>query len=356
MVNNLSLIFLLFRPIGMLYALLMRLREIFFKTNIFKRHAIDVPIVSVGNLVLGGSGKTPVVIYLAKLFIKHGYKTAVVSRGYGGTASRRVNIVSDGKRILLSSKESGDEPRFIAETVPEVMVVTGKKRVYPCNYAVNNLNCDVIILDDGFQHMAVSRDLDLVLFNGADLYSNMHVFPGGMLREPFSALNRADCFLITNCSKENYDKVRTFSKHLENVWSDKPVYRSNFLPQCFVDREGNTFPLDLKSTKVFAFCGIASPSRFNKTLEDLSINIVAFKSFQDHKRYSEDAIRKIENLAHQYGAEILLTTEKDMVKLAECTTTLPIYALSMNVTFERRFDDFVISHVKRKKQSDQYKE
>lgn len=343
--NTLQFFFIICRPLGAIYALVMRLRSFIFTNDIVQRHRIKVPVLSVGNLTMGGSGKTPVVIYLARLFLKRGYIPAVVSRGYGGRAMNAINVVSDGATLYLDSLEAGDEPRLIAESVPGAIVVTGTKRALPCHFAVERLNCDVIILDDGFQHMHVNRDLDLVLFNSATLGRNMHVVPGGVLREPFSALRRAHCFLFTGCSQETAAAVSAFRSFLESSHSNTPVFSSQYLPVRCRDSKGSLLSFSDLPSPVFCFCGIAVPQRFYSTVEQLPLAIAGCTSFSDHHRYSVADLQKIDLLAQESGACCVVTTEKDMVKLAAANMTLPIFSLEMRVVLSSAFDTFIFENI-----------
>ena len=159
-----ELLFTLGRPLSPFYGLLMRLRERLYQSGVWKTYHFEVPVFSVGNLNLGGTGKTPLVQYIARRLQEQQKKVAIVSRGYGGSSREAVNVVSDGKTVYLSAEIAGDEPRLLAETLPGVQVVTGKSRRFPAEKAVDS-GCEVIILDDGFQHMSVARNLDLVLFS-----------------------------------------------------------------------------------------------------------------------------------------------------------------------------------------------
>lgn len=341
MVNNLHNLLPLLRPFGALYGSLMRIRAFLYKTGIFKRYRFRVPIISVGNLTMGGSGKTPIVIYLADLLQQQGFKPAVVSRGYGGRAADKINVVSDGTTLYLDSIQAGDEPRLIAETVRNAVVLTGKKRKDPCRFAVDKLGCNVIILDDGFQHMSVARDIDLVVFNAVSHFNSMRVLPGGILREPFSALNRADGFVISGYSENADSQTGTLTSFLQHGWHDIPLFRLRYTPSHYVDCHGNNLPINYFGSPVFAFCGIASPHRFKNTLEAISLNLVAFEGFSDHQQYTQESLNRIINRAKRYGAHALLTTEKDLVKLKTFETDLPLYALGMKVESSPSFDEFI---------------
>ena len=175
---NRNFYFGLGRPFSPLYSFAMRVRESWYQKGILNSVSFDVPVISIGNLTMGGTGKTPTVKYLAGLLQERGYRPAIISRGYGGATNERVNIVSDGNAILLDADYVGDEPRMLAEALPDVFVLTGVVRKLPAARAVE-MGADVLILDDGFQHLAIQRDVDLVLFHADTLAGNSRVFPGG---------------------------------------------------------------------------------------------------------------------------------------------------------------------------------
>jgi len=347
MIINLKAVFLVLRPLGKAYALLMRVRSFLYKNGLLNRYRPLVPVISVGNLAMGGSGKTPCVIHLAKLLVNNGFKPAVVSRGYGGKATNSVNIVADGASILLDSYLAGDEPRLIAESVPGAAVLTGKDRRHPCRYATERLDCDIILLDDGFQHLRLLRDIDIVVFNASELYKNMHVFPGGFLREPLVALKRSDCFIISGCTTENQHKVIRFSRYLSGEHPHTSLFHAQFVPRCYVDPCGETYPLDHISSPAMAFCGIASPDRFKNSIDELNVQLTNFKSFPDHHRYSKNDVANLQSLAEKQRARCLLTTEKDLVKLADSPWSLPIFALRMEITVSPSFDEKILAGLKK---------
>ena len=175
--------FMLGRPLAPLYSLAMLARAQGYRRGLFASHKMPVPVISVGNLLMGGTGKTPLVQYLAQLLQNEGWKPAIISRGYGGRAKDRVNVVSNGQQVLLDAVQAGDEPLLLAESLPGVPVLTGIVRHLPAREAIA-MGADVLVLDDGFQHLAVQRDVNLVLFNADRLAGNSRVFPGGELREP----------------------------------------------------------------------------------------------------------------------------------------------------------------------------
>lgn len=345
MAHNLTPILTFLRPLGAVYSLVMRLRAALFSSGWRTSHSFDVPVISIGNLTMGGSGKTPVVIHLTRFFLERGFKPAVVSRGYGGKASASTNVVSDGKRILLDCIRSGDEPRLIAEEVPQAVVLTGKKRKDPCRTAVENYGCDILILDDGFQHLAVDRDIDLVLFDNRLELKQLRVFPAGFLREPFDALERADGMVITGCLSGKTEDRSELQSFLTKRWPDKPVFQTNYVPHCLLDKQGNTYPLGYLNRPAFAFCGIASPHRFQETLAHHSIAICGFSHFSDHHQYSSRSLALLHDKAQKKHAGAFITTEKDLVKLKHLSVDLPLYALAMRVEIDPSFENFLIAKI-----------
>lgn len=247
------LLFLLLFPWAVLYGVVGWLRNKGYDWSLFASYRATVPVVSVGNIAAGGTGKTPVVDWLVKEFIRQGKHPAVVSRGYGGSFSGEVGIVSQGKGLLLNVEQAGDEPYLLARRNPAALVLIARKRSAGVQFAVDRLNADVVILDDGFQHRAVQRDLDLVLLDAANPYGNRWPLPAGLLREFPSALQRADLLLLTRSSEESGFR-----------FANKMVYKSQHQladGAISLDGEEVTFQ-QLKKKKICAFAGIAEPAGF----------------------------------------------------------------------------------------------
>jgi tetraacyldisaccharide 4'-kinase len=343
MPDLLTCLFFLGRPLSPLYSLFIWVRTYIYTIGLCKREKMDVPVVSVGNLTMGGTGKTPFVRYIARLLAAHGYKPAIISRGYGGKADRKVNVVSDGKTIFLDSKQAGDEPCLLAGSLPGIPVLTGTVRSHPCRYAVQQFGSDILILDDGFQHLSVIRDVDLVLFDSSILADNKRVFPGGNLREPFSALSRAHAFILTGISDELSPKIVQFSTFLQENFPDRPVFLSKHTPsECEEKNSPTPVPLDSIPSPLFGFCGIAQPSRFRKTLESCGLQLNGFTALKDHQCYSPHLLKKIADCARKVGAKALITTEKDMVKLRPLTSIFPLFSLLMRVEINKSFSDYLL--------------
>lgn len=346
MSNSLNLLFTLGRPFSPLYSLIMRVREKLYSGGVFRSESFGVPVISIGNLMLGGTGKSPTVSHTARILLQHDYRPAIISRGYRGKAADRVNVVSDGKSIKLSAHLAGDEPYMLAENLPTVPVLTGRRRRYPCRHAVAELNADVLVLDDAFQHLGVKRDIDIVLFDGTTLAGNSRIFPGGPLREPVSALKRCHAFLITGTTAKNSARVDLFSELLTQRFSGKPVFRSRSSNFRLILPDG-TVTTEPAATRYFAFCGIANPSRFNASLVDFGAAVSGFQAFRDHVIYDQAVVNELCRQAERCGAEKLITTEKDFVKLKHLSSNMELCTLQVDHQIDSSFDQFIIERVAR---------
>ncbi len=330
--------FALGRPFSPIYSLAMRLREQLYRRGVLQSHKLGVPVISVGNLTLGGSGKTPMVQYLARQLQQRGYHPAIISRGYGGKARDKVNVVSDGTTLLLSAQQAGDEPRLLAETLPGVPVLTGIVRRFPAQRAID-MGADLLLLDDGFQHLQIRRDVNLVLFNTDRLAGNSRVFPGGDLREPVAALHRATSFIMTGVRADNRERADKFAALLQSRFPTTPVNLTGYGVQGPVrlDAQGRLVVAEEEALALgpwFGFAGIAHPDSFRQTLLEQGVALADFAALDDHQRYSSESLAKLARRASQAGACGLITTEKDLVKLATLagTVDLPILGLRMQVT------------------------
>lgn len=346
MLTRLQLLFFLGRPLGPFYGLAMKIRARLYERGFFRQMSLPVPVISIGNLVLGGTGKTPTVRHFAKLLVQQGYHPAIISRGYGGQSKEQVNVVSDGHNIVLTPEQAGDEPFMLAESLPGIPVLTGALRFYPCLRAVKNYNADVLILDDGFQHLATKRDLDFVLFDATVLLGNKRIFPGGILREPLPALHRCHAFIITGVTDKNRSQAERFGAYLKTQFKEKPVFFSSLggLTMRCPDLQ-STNPTPVKP--FFAFCGIANPARFQESLNTLTIEQRGFLALPDHVRYDQEMMTDICNQAIASGAGKLITTHKDFVKLKDFASQLPRYVVDISLRTEDGLNDFFIQSMRK---------
>lgn len=339
MKNRQNTFFFWGRPFSPLYSFLMVAREKLYSLRILSRNNVSTPVISVGNLVLGGTGKTPMVRQIVRFLQKNGFQPAIISRGYRGTAREAINIVSDGQKLLLSADQAGDEPFMLAKTLSKTPVLTGKKRIFPARKAVE-MGATCLVLDDGFQHLAVERDINIVLFDSSYHAGNSRVFPGGPLREPVSSLSRADCFVMTGTREENENRAKMFAELLTKRFPEKPVFFAHRSPLSFYDSKGNLCDPRTWGPS-FAFCGIAGPDRFSQSLHETAIDIIDFTALPDHAEYSLEQIKSLEEKAKICGAQGMVTTEKDGVKLQDATFSLPLAIARVEMVLPENFWKFL---------------
>ena len=312
-------------PFAWLYGLIGWLRGQCYGKGLLPSYKASLPVVSVGNLAAGGTGKTPVVDWLLKEFADQGKRTVVVSRGYGGRFSGTVGVVSRGKGILLSAEQAGDEPFLLAKKNPQTPVLIARRRSDGVKFAEQHLAADLVILDDAFQHRAMQRDLDLVLLDAARPYGNGWPLPAGLLREFPTALQRADLLLMTRSKADS-----SFS------FAEKPVFTSEHqLADFALDLAGGKIAFgQLKTERLFAFAGIADPDGFFAALSTSGLQLMGRLALADHCQYDEQRCREIIDAAA--GCDGLITTEKDAVKLVPGQFPIPCYQVPMNIRIEEK--------------------
>ncbi|MEK7818523.1 MAG: tetraacyldisaccharide 4'-kinase [Bacteroidota bacterium] len=300
-------------PLSWLYEIVITLRNWFYDYGIFTIHKFDATIISVGNITVGGTGKTPIIEFIAKYLLSKNKKVAVVSRGYKRKSSGQV-VVSNGKKILVDSNISGDESMQMAKNNSNLVVIVDEKRYRGVETAKYNYNCDYILLDDGFQHRAVERNCNLVLIDGTKSIDEMNLIPAGEAREKFSSFKRSDAIIITKCqslSEKTFviDKIREVST--------SPIFTTKENIISFYNLTKNKFQNinRLKNKSIIAFCGIANPEYFKANLEDIEISVLKLISFNDHHFYQKDDLKYILKSLQECNVKYVITTEKDAVKL-----------------------------------------
>ena len=281
-------------------------------------------------------------IYVAQLFVDAGYKPAILSRGYKRKSKVATLIVADGKELIASCEDAGDEPFLMALRVPRAAVIVGSKRTETAQIAIEQLGCNVLILDDGFQHIAIRRDLDMVLLDYNEDLTAASLLPAGRLREPLAALGRASSILITKVpgkpDLERLEKLGSIAHAYAPTASLGLVsFTSNHVSSWSANsREFNSAKLDiLKGRKAFAFCGLAKSAPFFASLKTAGLTVVGEKAYADHHWYSEKDHRNIIAEAEKVGAEIIVTTEKDLVKLKDFarTASKALYAIGLSTSW-----------------------
>lgn len=323
--NNLweRMLLLLLLPLSFLYGVVGWVRNLCYDYRLFPVYSSSLPVVSVGNLAVGGTGKTPVVDWLVKEFQKQGKHPAVVSRGYSGNFKGKVGIVTAGDGILMTAAECGDEPHLLARRNSHCPVLISKKRVDGIKTLEKIPNIDVIILDDGFQHRAVKRDVNLVLLDSTRPLGNGWLLPAGNLREYSGSLKRADFLLMTRAGRREPSNFMGFKVH----------HSRHQLADVAVSLNGDAIPVSqLKKLNLLAFAGIADPESFFCSLENIGLTLKEKLSFSDHTEYQNSILEQLHKTAVDVDA--LITTEKDAVKLSADMFELPCYQISMDINID----------------------
>jgi tetraacyldisaccharide 4'-kinase len=330
------------RPFSALYGRVMERRAWLYASGARKSDRVSAPVVSVGNLTVGGTGKTPFVELLAKRFRFEGRHPAVVSRGYG-RRSRGVVVVSEGSGPLVGPDEGGDEPVAIARRVAGVAVVVGERRVEAARVAIDG-GADLVLLDDGFQHLGLQRDVDLLLLDAADPFGGGALPPSGRLREPLSALARADAVVFTRL--DSPEPPRSAVAELAARNPGVPIFTARIRPGGLWDEAGSPVATSRLSARRFvAVCGIANPRSFVRSISELDLAAEELLVFPDHHRYRRRDLERIRRAADRTGSSWILTTEKDAVKL-DGGTFLPVVTLRLDVEIEEAgFFPFLLSRI-----------
>ncbi len=291
------------------------LRRTLYARGLLRTKKLPAPVVSVGNLTVGGAGKTPVAACLARLWQDRGKRVAILSRGYGGR-SRGVACISDGQNIYKKPPEVGEEPYWLARVLPGVAVYTGACRYAAGMAAWEEFKPDLFLLDDGFQHFQLHRDLDLVLLDAASPFGNHRLLPRGPLRESLTSLAAAQGLILTRFDPERHQAQLAA---IRRAFPDKTVLTATIAPVCVTAYPGGqTGALAaMRHRALMAFAGLARPEVFAATLQELGVDLKDFRIFPDHHAYSQEELDRLIEAARAMGAESLVTTGKDWARLGE---------------------------------------
>lgn len=312
----------LLRALAVFYSAGCKAKKKAYKTGLVHQQSVGAKVVSIGNITTGGTGKTPATIYFARKFLKEGRNPVVLSRGYGRMSPMNEPLaVSDRKNLLLSPRESGDEPFLIAKKIEGVPVVVCGKRVRGARFAIEKFAAEVIVLDDGFQHAAIARDEDIVVIDCHNPFGYGELLPRGLLREPLSALGRATSFLLTHADECEHSQILDT---LQKINPTATMLKSRHRPLRLISLDGNDeASCDLVADrKILAVSSIGNPKAFENTLVRLGARVVKSLRFKDHHWYGAADAQEIERVAQEVGAEYILSTEKDGVRLL-CAPRIP---------------------------------
>jgi tetraacyldisaccharide 4'-kinase len=342
-------------PLEFLYYIGYRLKK---QRSFRLQRSLPHTVISIGNITVGGTGKTPATIAVAQESVKRGFSPVVLTRGYRGSVKGPC-IVSPDKvladsftgnphAVIHTVKDAGDEPVLMAERLKGVPVIKSASRYEGGIFALQSFLSNpeapfIFILDDGFQHWRLYRDINIVLIDGLNPFGNRKMLPLGILREPLGELKRADIFVITKCRDEQ------LAEELRDAWPGKPVYFSEYRVVRARNRAAAELPLEaLRNRRAFAFCGIAHPESFRQTLASLSLLPAGFKAYRDHYFYTAADMHDLERQSRRLQCDVLLTTEKDMIKLKELKIPDTVFSLEMEWNTDAAFYDDVFKRIEKK--------
>ncbi len=302
---------------SLLYAGIMQLRSWCYRNGLLTSRRLPKPVISIGNLTVGGTGKTPVTAHLARYLLEKGLRVVVLSRGYGGSLEGQCRVVSDGTTLFETPDACGDEPYLLASSVAGLAVVIGCDRYRAGLLALERLQPDLFLLDDGFQHICLQRDLNILLLDGTAPFGNGHVLPAGPLREPCSALQRCDLVIYTRCATTPTQRDQRIALF--------PACSARYrLAGFYRITDGSEVAAGhLAGERTVACAGIAQPDSFFDGLAQIGLQPAAVAALADHADYSASVVAGLRELAARHAADWLLTTEKDAVKLRRFQDDLP---------------------------------
>ncbi|HKY43722.1 MAG TPA: tetraacyldisaccharide 4'-kinase [Pyrinomonadaceae bacterium] len=319
-------------PLSLLYGAITRTRLSLYRRGTFHTTKLERPVISVGNITTGGTGKTPLVEWVSRKLAAKGKKVCILTRGYGRQDPHLQVIVSDGYGVLASPSEAGDEPYLLATSLTgQAAVISSADRIAAGHEAIKDFGSDCFVLDDGFQHLRLARDLNIVTIDATNPWGGGTLLPYGRLREKPEGLRRADCVVITRCDQvKNLDPLR---EDLTKLTNNRPIFNSQMRTSRVSSLKNGPGSL-AGPARVAAFCAVGNPSSFIEHLRRSGFEIALSTSFPDHHVYSQDEIDSITRSAQEAGATALITTAKDAVKLRAMSFSLPCYVLEIEISID----------------------
>ena len=319
-------------PLSLLYGAVTRTRLSLYRRGTFQTTKLERPVISVGNITTGGTGKTPLVEWVSRVLAAHGKQVCILTRGYGRKDPHLQVIVSDGYGVLASPADAGDEPYLLATKLSGLAaVISSADRIAAGQEAIKDFGADCFVLDDGFQHLRVARDLNIVTIDATNPWGGGKLLPYGRLRETPDGLSRADCVVITRCDQGgNFEELHD---EIARLTGGCPVFHSHMRTSSVAPlKNGSDVPTPPAS--VAAFCAVGNPGSFFEQLRRSGYEIALQKSFPDHHVYSQDEIDSVVQAAKDAGAVGLITTAKDAVKLRTLSFSLPCYVLEIDISID----------------------
>ena len=318
------------------YSLVIRLRNFLYSKGWLKAHRVDSAVICVGNITVGGTGKTPLVVWLCRQIITNS-ECAILTRGYkarrASCVMRRAKEERNTQYAIRNTQV--DEPAMLAESCPQARVVVNPDRVAGAAEAIGQFGAKVLIMDDGFQHRRLARDLDIIAIDATLPFGYGKMLPAGLLREPVTSLRRAGAVVITRCDQISEAQLSRIEEQLRTVNPDMVIAKS--IHAAVSARTTDNEEIDvglLRSKKIFAFCGIGNPGAFLNTIEALGSELVGSKVYDDHHHYTDGCLSDIRRQAERAGADLVLTTQKDWTKIIyNSKSTVPFACLAIEMRF-----------------------
>jgi tetraacyldisaccharide 4'-kinase len=329
---------LIFMPFSTVYAVVTRARLAAYQHGLFRVSHPGVPVVSVGNITTGGTGKTPLVEWVCRKIASdesdERKKVCVLTRGYGRSNPEAQVVVSNGTEILANERDAGDEPILLARNLLGVAaVVANRDRLAAAEWALGSLKTDAFVLDDGFQHLRLARDLNIVTLDATNPWGGGETLPYGRLREPISGLARADCIVITRT--DQVPEWHSVKRTIQQIAPGVPVFSSRMLTAGFRDLGGGSVDRsEILSQPLEAFCGVGNPKSFFRHLEAEGCRLIFRRSFPDHHAYQRLDVDRIIEEAKNSGVNALITTAKDAIKLQMFDLPIPCYVLEIQIAID----------------------
>jgi tetraacyldisaccharide 4'-kinase len=325
-------------PFSLLYGAAMRARAALYSSGVLASHRVDAPVISVGNITTGGTGKTPLVEWAARTLAQGGRRVCILTRGYGRADEGRRVVVSDGERLLADAREGGDEPRLLAEALlGTASVLSDADRVAGARWAIENLGAEVFVLDDAFQHLRLARDLDVVTIDATAPWGGGHLLPRGRLREPPRALARAGCVVITRADlAHDLESLRDEAVRLSGGHAVVLTARTRTLRLRSLDGSGDASDFEGAASvrRVGAFCAIGNPEAFFAHLRKDGHEVCHARAFPDHHVFDEAELEMVAIEAERCGARAVLLTAKDAVKIEPRRFALPFFVVETGLEFD----------------------
>ena len=327
--------------LGSIYGKIANVRNDLYTRGIFEMHDLGSRTISIGNITTGGTGKTPLVARVAEILAARGEKVCILTRGYGRENPKKRVLVSDGDQVLADASQAGDEPFELAQKLlGKAIVIADADRVAAADWAKRKFGITAFVLDDGFQHRKAKRDVDIVCIDATDSFGGAKMLPAGRLREPIGNLKRADIVVLTRSDmvdsiSDLKFQISTLNPGAKIFTAKNRVVRVTDISEFYKEMPVVGLGIDqIAAIDSLAFCALGNPDSFYGLLGNVKLSVVATQSFRDHHAYTQADVQNIEGLAGNKNAEILITTAKDAVKLADLKFEMPVYVVEIEIELD----------------------